>query len=166
MSVKTLTGWFVATACALSICSCGSGTGRIKVKGRVYAQASSAGNSQILIDKSQSANSDLSPVQGARVTLYHGTEYSKEKADRNEMREDSTVSDADGNFEIDRVTSPSPVNVSLVVDKMFYKAAVQVFLHDKPDHDAVIILVPDKPLLSPLQPLTRPYPWPTDRSLE
>ena len=142
-SLKKLTTWLAATVCALSLCACGPGPGSIKLKGRVYAQTSSVGDSQALIDKSEPARSDLSPLLGARVTLYHGTEYSKEKADRNEMRQDTAFTDADGNFEIDKVTSNSPFNVCLVVDKMFYKAAVQVFLHDKSDHEAVIILVPD-----------------------
>ena len=130
----------LGTACLLGLCACDGG---IKVKGHVYAQKDSIGDSQALVDQSRSPDANLSPIKGAKVTLYHAGDYSKEKAERSELRSDSTLTASDGSFEVGGLTSPFRFNAGLVIEKDGYKPITKVFLHDKIDHEAIVILVPE-----------------------
>ena len=120
--------------------------GGIKVKGHVYGQSTSVGDSQAFIDQTHSVGRELSPIEGAKVTLYHAGDYSKEKVERSELRKDSSLTDSNGGFKVGGLTSPFRFNAALVVEKEGYKSMTKIFLHDKLDHEAVIILVPDKSL--------------------
>jgi len=60
------------------------------------------------------------------------------------VRKDSSVTDSNGGFEVGGLTSPFRFNATLVVEKEGYKSITKVFLHDKLEHEAVIILVPDE----------------------
>jgi hypothetical protein len=106
-------------------------------------QSNSTGESQAFIDQSYSVSRELSPVKGAKVTLYYGGDYSKEKADRSELQKDLVVTDSNGGFEIGGLTSPFRFNAALIVEKEGYKSITKLFLHDKLNHEAIIILVPD-----------------------
>lgn len=130
----------IGTVCLFCLCACDGG---IRVKGHVYAQKGSVGDSQALIDQSSSPDSDLSPVKDAKVTLYHAGDYSKEKAEKLELRSDSSLTTADGSFEVGGLTSPFRFNAALVIEKEGYKPITKVFLHDKIDHDAIVILAPE-----------------------
>lgn len=131
---------FAIAASGFSICGCDGG---IHVKGRVYAQSSSVGESQAFIDQSHPVGSDLIPIKGARVTLYHAGDYSQEKADKSELRKSSSLTDSAGGFEVGGLTSPFRFNAGLVVEKEGYKTVTKIFYHDKINHDAIVILVPE-----------------------
>jgi hypothetical protein len=124
-----------------SVCACDGG---IHVKGRVYAQKASFGDSQAFIDQSSPSNADLSPIKDAKVTLYHAGDFSSDEAKNSELRKDSTLTAADGSFEVGGLTSPFRFNAGLIVEKDGYKQMTKVFYHDKIDHEATIILVPAK----------------------
>jgi hypothetical protein len=130
----------LGTACLFGLCACDGG---IHVKGHVYAQKGSRGDSQALVDQSRSPDANLSPIKDAKVTLYHAGDYSKEKAERSELRSDSTLTASDGSFEVGGLTSPFRFNAGLVIEKDGYKPITKVFFHDKIDHDAIVILVPE-----------------------
>jgi len=133
----TLILWAV---CFFALCGCDGG---IHVKGHVYAQKGSNGDSQALVDQLRSPDANLSPIKGAKVTLYHAGDYSKEKVERSELRSASTLTNSDGSFEVGGLTSPFRFNAGLVIEKDGYKPITKVFYHDKIDHDAVVILVPE-----------------------
>jgi len=130
----------LGAVCLFALCGCDGG---IHVKGHVYAEKNSNGNSRALVDQSGSPDANLSPVKGANVTLYHAGDYSKEKAERSELRSDSTLTASDGSFEVGGVTSPFRFNAGLIIEKGGYKPVTKVFLHDKIDHEAIVILVPE-----------------------
>jgi hypothetical protein len=135
--LKELTLVFTATICSFSIFGC---DGLIRVKGHVYAQKN-AGESQGVVDHPLTIGNDLMPLKGARVTLYHSGDYSKEKA--SQLLKDSTVTSADGSFEAGGVTSPFRFNAGLVIEREGYKPVTIVFQHEKGNHEATIILAPD-----------------------
>jgi len=116
--------------------------GGIHVKGRVYAQKASSGDSQAFIDQSSPSVADLTPVKDARVTLYHAGDFSPDKAKNSELRQDSSLTASDGSFVVGGLTSPFRFNAGLVIERQGYKPITKVFYHDKIDHDAIIILVP------------------------
>ena len=130
----------LGAACLFGLCGCDGG---IHVKGHVYAQKGSIGDSQALVDQSHSLDANLSPIKGAKVTLYHAGDYSKEKAERSELRSASTLTASDGSFEVGGLTSPFRFNAGLVIEKEGYQPITRVFLHDKIDHEAIVILVPE-----------------------
>jgi hypothetical protein len=137
---------FVLLIGSFWICGC---DGAIRVKGRVYAQRSTAGESQAFVDQAHQANTDITPVKDAKVTLYHAGDYSSEKVERSELRRDSAVTDTDGSFEVGGLTSPFRFNAGMVIEKDGYKTITKVFYHDKLEHVAIIILVPDAPRSKP-----------------
>ena len=130
----------IAALSVFGLCAC---DGAIKVKGHVYAQKSAAGDSQAFVDQSPGSNGQLSPIKDAKVTLYHAGDFSPEKADESELRKTSTLTAADGSFEVGGLTSPFRFNAGLVIERDGYKPITKVFYHDKVDHDAIIILVPE-----------------------
>ena len=131
---------FTVFVCCFSMCSCDGG---IRVKGHVYAQKSTVGDSQAFIDQANPVHTDLIPIRDAKVTLYHAGDYSRDKVERSELRKNSTLTGSDGSFEVGGLTSPFRFNAGLVVEKSGYKAITKVFYHDKLEHAAIIILVPD-----------------------
>jgi hypothetical protein len=128
------------TVCLLGV-AC---DGRINVKGRVYSQRASSGDSQVFIDQSSPSSAELSPIKDAKVTLYHAGDCSPDEAKNSELRKNSTLTAADGSFEVGGLTSPFRFNACLIVEKDGHKQITKVFYHDKGDHDAIIILVPVK----------------------
>ena len=122
------------------ICACDGG---IHVKGRVYAQKASSGDSQVFIDQSSPSVVDLTPIKDVKVTLYHTGDFSPDKTKNSELRQASTLTEADGSFDVNRLTSPFRFNAGLVVEKDGYKPLAKAFYHDKIDHEVTIILVPD-----------------------
>jgi hypothetical protein len=128
----------------MSVCVLGAACdGAIHVKGRVYVQTASSGESQAFIDHSLPSNASLSPIKDAKVTLYHAGDYSSANSKNAELRKDSTVTASDGSFEVGGLTSPFRFNAALIVEKDGYKPITKVFYHDKIDHQATIILVPE-----------------------
>ena len=141
LTVSKLTLLAVISLSLFSVCACDGG---IHVKGRVYAQKASSGDSQAFIDQPSPSNADLSPIKDAKVTLYHAGDFSPDKAKNSELRKDSTLTAPDGSFEVGGLTSPFRFNAGLIVEKDGYKQMTKVFYHDKIDHEATIILVPAK----------------------
>jgi hypothetical protein len=136
---------FLIVVVALSFCSLGfvACDGRISVKGRVYIQKSAAGDSQAFIDQLPPSNEQLSPLKDVKVTLYHAGDFSPEKAEKSELRKDSALTADDGSFEVGGLTIPFRFNAGLVIERQGYKPITKIFYHDKVDHDATIILVPE-----------------------
>ena len=129
----------------ITVCSLGVACdGAIHVKGRVYSQKNSSGDSQAFIDQPPPSSADLSPIKDAKVTLYHGGNYSPDEAKNSDLRKNSTLTAADGSFEVGGLTSPFRFNAALIVEKDGYKQITKVFYHDKVGHEALIILVPVK----------------------
>jgi hypothetical protein len=124
----------------LGICACDGG---IHVKGHVYVQKTSSGDSQAFIDQPAPSVVDLTPIKDAKVTLYHAGDFSPDSAKNSELRQASTLTDAGGSFDINQLTSPFRFNAGLMVEKEGYKPLTKAFYHDKIDHEVTIILVPD-----------------------
>src|SRR5258707_8176194 len=121
------------------ICACDGG---IHIKGRVYALKGSSGDSRAFIDQSPPSVVDLTPIKDAKVTLYHAGDFSPDKAKNSELRQASTLTETDGSFDVNRLTSPFRFNAGLVVEKDGYKPLTKVFYQNKIDNEVTIILVP------------------------
>jgi hypothetical protein len=128
-----------------SVCVLGAACdGGIHVKGRVYAQKMSPGDSQAFVDQASPSVVGLTPIKDAKVTLYHAGDFSPDQTKNSELRKYSTLTAADGSFEVGGLTSPFRFNAGVVIEKDGYKQMTKVFYHDKIDHEATIILVPVK----------------------
>ena len=138
----TLTKLSLLVSISLGLVGFGACDGSIHVKGRVYAQKGSAGDSQAFIDQSAPSNG-LSPIKDAKVTLYHAGDFSPNSNKNSDLRKASTLTATDGSFEVGGLTSPFRFNAGLVIEKDGYKPITKVFYHDRIDHDATIILVPE-----------------------
>jgi hypothetical protein len=141
MLTKSLS--IVIVGCATLLCAACDGA--IKVKAKVYAQANSSGESRAFVDEPVQLDPNLKPVKDAKVTLYHGADYSsKEKIDKSTLWQNSGTTGPEGEVVLGGTTSPSPSHAALVVEQPGYKPLAKIFLHDKLEpHQAVIILVPD-----------------------
>ena len=124
--------------------SCAGCDGAIRVKGKVYVQTNSSGESRAFVDEPAHVDPGLTPVKDAIVTVYHGGDYSKSPIDKSTLWQSSEKTDSKGEFEVGGTTSPFKFHAALVVEKKGYKPVTKIFLHDKlAPHEAIIILVPD-----------------------
>ena len=137
---KTLVVLSALAALALST-AC---DGIIKMRGGVYEQRRPGSQSRAFIDRTPDDDlSGLTPLAGAKVTLYHAKDYEKGKIDPSTVWKDEAVSNASGEFEVGGTTAPTKFNDALVVEKPGYKPVTEIFPHGEHAHTAIIILVPD-----------------------
>src|SRR6266480_4170569 len=101
----TLTKLSLLVGISLGLVGFGACDGGIHVKGRVYAQKGSAGDSQAFIDQSAPSNG-LSPIKDAKVTLYLAGDFSPNSNKNSDLRKASTLTATDGSFEVGGLTSP------------------------------------------------------------
>jgi len=125
-------------SCAIFSLAC---DGAIKVRGKVYAQRASKGNSQAFVDELSPDSSQLTPLRNAQVTLYHGGDYSRQPINKSTLWQETCQTDGNGSFELGGTTSPFKSHAALVVEKEGYVPVTKIFLHEKlAPHQAIIIL--------------------------
>jgi hypothetical protein len=118
--------------------------GIIRMRGRVYEQRQPGARSRAFIDRAPDDDlSGLTPLAGAKVTLYHGKDYDKGGSDPSALIKNENVTDSAGEFETAGTTAPSEFDAALVVEKPGYRPVKQIFPHGESSHTAVIILVPE-----------------------
>jgi len=81
-------------------------------------------------------------VKDATVTLYHGRNYSQESIEKSSGMHDTTKTDANGAFELHRLTAPYSFHAALVVEKEGYESITKIFLHKSDPHEVVVVLAP------------------------
>jgi hypothetical protein len=116
--------------------------GAIKVEGKVYARRTAGAESQASVDEPANTEPGLSPLEGVRITVYHGEDYASKPIDKSTQYQTSTTTNSLGEFSTVATTAPFKFHAALTAEKEGYKAVTKVFLHDKLDHKAVIVLVP------------------------
>ncbi|HJQ32125.1 MAG TPA: hypothetical protein VJ866_08100 [Pyrinomonadaceae bacterium] len=132
----------LAAACLVFTAAC---DGYIHVRGRVYTQPQHTAQSRAFVDRAPDDDlSGLVPLAGAKVTLYHGEDYEKQKKDPSTIWKQEEQSDEAGLFDIQTLTAPYKFDAALVVEKPGYRPVTQIFTHDKLEHTAVVVLVPDE----------------------
>ena len=118
--------------------------GVIRLRGRVYEQRRPGAQSRAFVDQTPDDDlSGLTPLAGAKLTLYHAKDYAKEKIDPSTVFKREVVTDPAGEFDATDTTAPYDFNAALIVEKPGYKPVTRLFPHGESDHKAVIILVPD-----------------------
>ncbi|HEX8284616.1 MAG TPA: hypothetical protein VF588_14725 [Pyrinomonadaceae bacterium] len=132
--LSALAALTLATAC----------DGIIVVRGRVYEQRQPGAQSRVFVDRAPDDDlSGLTPLAGAKVTLYHTEDYEKGKTDPSTIRKHEVVSQTTGEFDASDVTAPYKFKAALVVEKPGYKPVTQIFQHGEDPHTVVVILAPD-----------------------
>ena len=118
--------------------------GGIQLRGRVYEQRRPGSQSRAFIDRTPDEDlSGLTPLSGAKVTLYHGTNFDKEALDPSKGFTREAVTNTSGEFDIFDTTAPYKFRAALVIEKPGYKPVTEIFQHGESAHTAVVILVPD-----------------------
>ncbi len=141
-SLRKLLSGLTAAALLVITTSC---DGDIKMRGRVYTQHQPGTQSRAYVDQAPTDDlSGLTPLEGAKIVLYHGGDYDKQPIDTSTLWKEEGESDAVGQFDVGGTTAPSKFHAALVIKKPGYKPVTQVFMHEKFDHTAVVILVPDE----------------------
>lgn len=146
--------WLIAIGTILASFGC---DGLIRVRGKVYARRASGGVSQAYVDELAANETDLSPLEGVKITVYHGGDYATKPIDKSTQWQDSSTTDSQGAFTAGSTTAPFRFHAALTAEKDGYKPVTKVFLHDKKaEHEAVIVLVPEDS--KPAEPRMRPRP--------
>lgn len=136
---------FLVLTAVLSLALLTSCDGMIRVRGHVYELRRPGAQSRVYVDEAPAEDlSGLVAVGGAKLTLYHGDDYGKKPINSSTRFKATGESDASGGFDVGGVTAPGKFHAALVVEKPGYKPLTKIFLHDKLDHAAVVILVPDE----------------------
>ena len=119
--------------------------GIIRLRGRVYEQRRPGAQSRAFIDHAPDDDlSGLTPLAGAKVTLYHAKDYGKEKLDPSTAaRTSEATTDASGEFDAGGTTAPYKFDAALVIEKPGCKPVTQIFPHGEHPHTAIVILVPE-----------------------
>ncbi len=131
--------WIIAMIAALVGCD-----GYIAVKGKVYEWNNPPidATSKVIVDKTGPLESlDIRPLASAKVTLFHGGDYSKTTLDEKTIWQKSKITDDEGNFNIGDVTAPGKFTAVLRVQKDGYQKIDSKFLHNKREHEAIILLI-------------------------
>ncbi len=121
--------------------------GIIAVKGKVYEWNNPPHNAseKIIVDKQVPFEFlDLTPLVGAQVTVFHGGDYSKVSFSEDTKWQKSQKTDNEGSFNIGDVTAPRDFTAIIRVQKEGYQKVETKFLHDKRNHEAIILLIRDK----------------------
>ena len=137
--------WITVMITALVGCD-----GYIAVKGKVYEWNNPPRNAaeKIIVDKQVPFDFlDVTPIAGAKVTVFHGGDYSKEELAEDTILQRSQTTDSEGSFNIGDVTAPSKFTAIIRAHKVGYQKVETKFLHDKFKHEAIILLIKD-PLVS------------------
>jgi hypothetical protein len=138
--LKTLVVLSALTAPALTT-AC---DGIIKLRGRVYEQRQPGAQSRAYVDRTPDDDlSGLTPLAGAKVTLYHGGDQDKGNFDRSKGLTIEAVTNTSGEFDASAVTAPYKFKAALVIEKPGYKPVTEIFQHGESAHTVVVILVPD-----------------------
>ena len=142
-AIRKLSGVLLAAVALALLTSC---DGLISVRGRVYEQRRPGAQSRAFVD--QTPDDDLSflvPLEGAKVTVYHGGDYDQKPIDPSTSMKETGQTDASGGFSVGDVTAPTKFHAALVVEKPGYRTVTKIFQHEGLNHTAVVILVPDSP---------------------
>ena len=118
--------------------------GYILVKGKVYEWNNAPRNAsdKIIVDKQVPFEFlDITPIDGAKVTVFHGGDYSKMAFAEDTIWQKSQNTDSEGSFNIGDVTAPSKFTAIIRAQKEGYQKVETKFLHDKFNHDAIILLI-------------------------
>ena len=118
--------------------------GYIAVKGKVYEWNNPPQNAteKIIVDKQVPFEFlDVTPIAGAKVTVFHGGDYSKKELAEDTLWQRSQTTDSEGSFNIGDVTAPSKFTAILRAQKEGYQKVETKFLHDKFKHEAIILLI-------------------------
>src|SRR3712207_4878805 len=137
---------FVVLSAAFALAFLTACDGLIRMRGRVYAQRQPGAQSRAFVD--QAPDDDLSglvPLEGAKLTLYHGHDYDKGPDDAPAAMKESVESNGSGAFEVGSTTAPNKFKAALFVEKQGYRPVTKIFEHVGRDHTAVVILVPEAP---------------------
>lgn len=134
--------WAALAALLLTTAGC---DGLIHLRGRVYEQRQPGARSRAFIDQAPDDDlSGLTPLPGAKITLYHAKDYGKEKLDPSTTAyKNETLTNASGDFDVGGTTAPYKFDAALVVEKPGYRPVTRIFPHGEHAHTAVVILVPD-----------------------
>ena len=131
--------WIIGTITVLTACD-----GFIAVKGKVYEWNNAPRNAseKIIVDKEVPFEFlDITPIAGAKVTVFHGGDYSKTILSEDTIWQRSQITDSQGSFAIGDVTAPSKFTAIIRAQKEGFQNVETKFLHDKTDHEAIILLI-------------------------
>ncbi|HEX6184427.1 MAG TPA: carboxypeptidase-like regulatory domain-containing protein [Pyrinomonadaceae bacterium] len=144
MSGRTFTRTFAVFSALAALALTTACDGGIQLRGRVYEQRRPGSQSRAFIDRTPDDDlSGLTPLAGAKVTLYHGRDQDKANLDPSKGFTREVVTDASGEFDASAVTAPYKFKAALVVEKPGYKPVTEIFQHGESAHTVVVILVPD-----------------------
>ena len=144
MSGRTLLKTLVVLSALAALALTTACDGGIQLRGRVYEQRRPGSQSRAFIDQTPDDDlSGLTPLAGAKVTLYHGSDQDKANLDPSKGFTREVVTDASGEFDASDVTAPYKFKAALVIEKPGYKPVTEIFPHGEHAHTAVVILVPD-----------------------
>ncbi|MBI5142577.1 MAG: hypothetical protein HZA20_10400 [Nitrospirae bacterium] len=124
--------------------------GYIAVKGTVYEWNNPPRNAaeKIIVDKQVPFDFlDVTPIVGAKVTVFHGGDYGKKELAEDTIWQRSQTTNSEGFFNIGDVTAPSKFTAIIRAQKEGYQKVETKFLHDKLMHEAIILLIKN-PLVS------------------
>jgi len=131
--------WIIITTTLLTGCD-----GFIAVKGKVYEwnNAPRDASEKIIVDKQVPFEFlDITPIVGAKVTVFHGGDYSKTVFLEDTIWQQSQITDSEGSFSIGDVTAPHKFTAIIRAQKEGYQKVETKFLHKKRDHEAIILLI-------------------------
>ena len=144
----------VLIAAAIVNAGCDGGIG---INGRVYTQQSQSGPSRIFVDEIPDEDlSGLVPLADATVTAYYGGDYANVPIDTSTPWKDSVPTDDTGVFSVGGTCAPSKFHAALVVEKPGFQSVTKAFLHDKFNHQVIVILAPITTVNSSSSSGTRP----------
>lgn len=124
-------------------CTHGIVDGGIFVEGRAYewVNAPPMTPSRIYVDELLMKDAKLVPLAGVRILLLHGGEYARRPIDETTIWKNERLSDPDGSFHVGGITAPEKFHAAIRAWKEGFSPAERVFLHDKIQHTAVVVMV-------------------------